>query len=459
MADVGFTAITEIFETFNQLRKTDGKQYSDKNRRAQFRYFTELLDFGRMTESLEKLPAAFSRNTKYHSIKVDMIDDDEIGRALPESVIDQLDTHIGLIGQGMTYGKLDAADIHLMFRTAYIMLRDTGRRPAEIAGARFDCLARDGDEWQLIWDNFKAKRLGRRLPVFQEETDAIQLWRHRMRELGYPTGKGAHLFPAVTGKRHMQPTALARAVRVWMGVIPEIHSEVPDHGGAMMPFDTDQVFPYAFRHSYCQRHADAGVPLDTLMELMDHETANVTRGHYKVSLRRKREAAATMRRHVLDRTGRARAGGTSLGYERKSVPAPYGNCEEPTNVKAGGQSCPMRFQCSGCSFYRADPSYLPAIEDEVRRLKASRSIAELTGAAGYIIDGMDGEIRDYTNVVNEMKSQIAALPEAERHAVQEASKTLRKSRAAAGAGTVADRTTQGGKISSSSDRRQPSRRR
>ncbi|MBT2430435.1 tyrosine-type recombinase/integrase [Streptomyces sp. ISL-112] len=445
MADLGFAAMTEIFETFNHLRKGDGTLYSDKNRRAQFRYFTEILDFGRMTGSLKALPAAFSRNSKYHRVRVDVSDEDEIGRALPESVIDQLDAHISLIGQGMSYGAMDTADIHLMFRTAYIMLRDTGRRPAEVARARFDCLARDGDEWQLIWDNYKAKRLGRRLPIFEEEADAIQMWRHRMRELGYPTAKGAHLFPAITGKRHMQPKALARAVRAWMCVIPEIHSEIPDRDGTMVPFDTDLVFPYAFRHSYCQRHADAGVPLDSLMELMDHETANVTRGYYKVSLKRKREAAATMRRHVLDRTGRARAGGTALGYERKSVPAPYGNCEEPTNVKAGGQSCPMRFQCSGCSFYRADPSYLPAIEDEVRRLKASRSIAELTGAAGYIIDGMDGEIRDFSNVVTEMKAQLAALPEDERRAVEEASKALRKSRAGLGVEMAPGRTTQTGR--------------
>ena len=445
LANLGFTAMTEVFETFNQLRKKDGSLYSDKNRRAQFRYFTELLDFGRMTGSLEALPAAFSRNAKHHKVKVDVRDEDEVGRSLPESVIDQLDAHISLIGQGVSYGKMDSPDIHLMFRTAYIMLRDTGRRPAEIAGARFDCLARDGDEWQLVWDNRKAKRLGRRLPIFQEETDAIQTWRHRMRELGYPTGKGAHLFPAITGKRHMRPTALSSTIRAWMRVIPEILSNVPDRDGSMVPFDTDQIFPYAFRHSYCQRHADAGVPLDTLMELMDHETANVTRGYYKVSLKKKREAAATMRRHVLDRTGRARAGGTALGYERKSVPAPYGNCEEPTNVKAGGQSCPMRFQCSGCSFYRPDPSYLPAIEDEVRRLKASKAIAELTGAASYVIDGMEGEIWDYTNVVNEMKTQLAALPDDERRAVDEASKALRKSRVGAGAAMAPDRTTPEGR--------------
>lgn len=32
----------------------------------------------------------------------------------------------------------------------------------------------------------------------------------------------------------------------------------------MVPFDKDKIFLYAYRHSYAQRHADAGVPVDVL---------------------------------------------------------------------------------------------------------------------------------------------------------------------------------------------------
>ncbi len=33
------------------------------------------------------------------------------------------------------------------------------------------------------------------------------------------------------------------------------------------PFPRVRVIPYAFRHSFAQRHADAGTPVDTLKEL------------------------------------------------------------------------------------------------------------------------------------------------------------------------------------------------
>ncbi|WP_433711045.1 hypothetical protein ACQP2U_32995 [Nocardia sp. CA-084685] len=36
-----------------------------------------------------------------------------------------------------------------------------------------------------------------------------------------------------------------------------------------MPFDKSRIFPYTYR-SYAQRHADAGVQVDVLRELMDH---------------------------------------------------------------------------------------------------------------------------------------------------------------------------------------------
>lgn len=430
ITDLGFADMTSVFETFNQLRKDDGSLYSDKNRRGMFRYFTEILDFGRMTGRLAELPAAFSRNTKHHKIKVDVTDEDEIGKALPESVIDQLDTHVDLLGKGVTYGSMAEADVQLMLRTAYILMRNTGRRPAEIAGARFECLDRDGDEWQLIWDNFKAKRLGRRLPIFDEEVQAILGWRARLNELGYPTGKGAHLFPPKRGgKRSMRPASLAAAIRQWVDSIPVINSEIHGQDGTPPPFDRSLIYPYAFRHTYCQRHADGGVPLDTLMELMDHENAQVTRGYYKVSLKRKREAADIVRRHLLDRSGRPLAGGSAVGYERRSVAVPYGNCKEPTNVKAGGNACPIRFQCAGCPSYEAEPSYLPALEDHLIRLKAGREIALASGVQRYVIDGMDGEIRDYSNVVATMRDMLAALPAEERREVEEASRLLRRSRA------------------------------
>lgn len=45
---------------------------------------------------------------------------------------------------------------------------------------------------------------------------------------------------------------------------------------------------------------------------------------------------------------------------------PFDGCTEKTNVKASGKACPIRFQCAGCTFYRPDPFYLPALEDHIR---------------------------------------------------------------------------------------------
>ena len=65
----------------------------------------------------------------------------------------------------------------------------------------------------------------------------------------------------------------------------------------------------------------------------------------------------------------------------RSVAVPFGNCIEPSNVKAGGKACPIRFQCAGCGFYRPDPSYIPAIEEHINSLTADREIASAMNAA------------------------------------------------------------------------------
>jgi integrase len=45
-------------------------------------------------------------------------------------------------------------------------------------------------------------------------------------------------------------------------------------------FDKARIIPYAYRHSYAQRHADAGVAPDVLRELMDHTVLDTTRLYY-----------------------------------------------------------------------------------------------------------------------------------------------------------------------------------
>jgi hypothetical protein len=53
-----------------------------------------------------------------------------------------------------------------------------------------------------------------------------------------------------------------------------------DGGGGAVAFDRSRIHPYAFRHSYAQRHADNGTPVDVLRQLMDHKSIQTTGGYY-----------------------------------------------------------------------------------------------------------------------------------------------------------------------------------
>lgn len=127
------------------------------------------------------------------------------------------------------------------------------------------------------------------------------------------------------------------------------------------------------------------VPIDVLRELADHRQISTTMGYYTVSLTRKRAAVSTMRLHVIDRAGNPAPMSSNTGYEARSVAVPFGNCIEPSNVKAGGTACPIRFQCSGCGFYRPDPSYLPAIEEHINSLRADRETAQAMDVDSFVI--------------------------------------------------------------------------
>ena len=77
-------------------------------------------------------------------------------------------------------------------RTAVELAIDTGRRPEEICDLAFDCLARDDDGLPvLVYDNHKANRPGRRLPI-SEHTAA----RHHR-----PAAAGPRPLPAHAGRR------------------------------------------------------------------------------------------------------------------------------------------------------------------------------------------------------------------------------------------------------------------
>ncbi|MET7852682.1 tyrosine-type recombinase/integrase [Streptomyces avermitilis] len=431
-ADLSFADMEVIVDAFRAMPRRDGTDMGPKGKRLYLTSFFEVLDYGRRTGLLDQVAGKFARHSS-HRIPDAVQDEDEIGKAIPESVIRQLDQQLDLLGEAIPYGTLASEDIKAMFQTVYFVLRDTGRRPQEVTRLALDCLEKDGDEHQLIWDNRKSKRLRRRLPIGQETVAAINAWKTRRAGLELPPNSARYLFPAITNNtanHQLLPGNFGRAMRSWVRSLDRVDSETLGPDGLPLPFDRDLIFPYAFRHSYCQRHADAGVPQDVLRDLMDHRSANTTAGYYKVSLKRKREAVKTMRLHVMDRVGLPSPMASSTAYELRSVAVPFGNCTEPSNVKAGGQACPIRFQCAGCGHYRPDPSYLPAVQDHIRALKGNREMAMATGAAEFVTRGLSDEISAFQQVGAKMTEYMSKLPEDERNQVEEAAKVLRKVRAA-----------------------------
>jgi hypothetical protein len=184
------------------------------------------------------------------------------------------------------------------------------------------------------------------------------------------------------------------------------------------------------RHCYAQRHADAGVPVDVLKDLLDHASIETTMGYYSITHKRKQQAIRAVGSLAIDAEGNPSSFADPLAYERASVSVPFGNCTEPSNVKAGGEHCPIRFQCSGCDFYRPDPSFLPPIEDQIAKLRLEREHALTVNAAEWVLRNYDDQITAFKKIAAAMRALIEHLPDDQRAALDEAGTVLRKTRAA-----------------------------
>lgn len=328
-------------------------------------------------------------------------------------------------------------------RAATQIAIDTGRRPEDILGLPLDCLARDKDGAAvLVYDNAKAHRLGRRLPVSQATATVITGQQARVRALfpGTPPAE-LKLLPAARrnpdGRRPMTIDMLEGRHREWAGRLGPLRTRDGTE------FNTAKIVPYAYRHTYAQRHADAGVPIDVLAELLDHRNLNVTRCYYRVGEDRRREAVDKVTALSFDRHGNriwrdaaALLESAHARYQVGEVAVPYGRCTEPSNVQAGGGACPVRFRCAGCDHFRTDVSYLPDLTAYLDDLLRTR---ERLAAA---IDGVDEwaradatpaeeEITRIRRLIGRVKGDMTRLSDPERAQVDEAVTVIRKHRAVA----------------------------
>jgi len=414
-------------------RRVDGSLYSASFRNVLIYRFREIADFGRANGLMGNVPDAFCSPRRRRVTEEP--NEDQIGKALPESVIRQLDHHLHLLGPKGRMGPIAAGDLRAMHQAIYRLLRDTGRRPGEIVSLEVGCLEVTGGHHNLIYDNHKAGRLRRRLPITVDTAHVVQEWEHRRQTLAVPPSTAKWLFPspllrATRSAGHITAAGVGAEFRTWVRNIPAIESEVLQADGSPAPFDRHRITCYSLRHSYAQRHADAGVPVDVLRELLTHVSVQTTMGYYSISLKRKRQAIAVVGAHALDANGDPAAFADPVAYERASVSVPFGNCTEPSNVKAGGGHCPIRFQCAGCSFYRPDPSYLPALEEHLASLRADLETAVAMDAASYVLTNIRAEIDAFSRVTKTMRQRLEVLGPDERADVEEASRVLRRTRAA-----------------------------
>jgi integrase len=179
-----------------------------------------------------------------------------------------------------------AGDIAVL---AYMLLKGTGRRVGEVASLHLDCLdADENGQPVLIYDNHKAMRLGRRLPLADSTlVEAVRTQQAWVRGRFPDTAAAAlWLLPKGTkntdGSAHLPANQITIWMRVWVGRIPAIEAGGLDRSGETIPFDRAKIHPHAFRHTYAQTLADQGVPAPVLRDLMDHRSIDTTLGYYSV---------------------------------------------------------------------------------------------------------------------------------------------------------------------------------
>ncbi|MFG2651199.1 tyrosine-type recombinase/integrase [Streptomyces sp. NPDC048436] len=426
------SAVVDAFRTLHHPKT--GKPYSNDHRKGLLGHWRRFLDQSRLLGLMDHVPGTFALSAAFHQMKAAEEDaEDNLGRAVPEHIIAQLDHHLQLIGTGYERGGWTTADYAQMYAAYYRLVRDTGRRPEEAARLKRGCVEWIDGTPTLVYDNLKRRRYGRRLPITQDTARDIEAWESKLSDLPVRALGREWLFPAPgqnrTRRGHMAAHHYSSNIfRTWVDRIPDLVSERLDNDGNPLPHDRADITVYGLRHAYAQRHADAGVAVDYLRELMDLDT---TMGYYTVSLERKRKAVETVARLTVDRHGQPRGLNTALAYEGQTVAVPYGGCSEPSNVKAGGQHCRIRFQCAGCDFYRPDPSYLPAMEQQVAELRADKEAALVMGAADWIIRNFDDQLHGYTTSLDQMRRTLDAMDPTQQAAVEEASRELRKARSAA----------------------------
>jgi len=359
---------------------------------------------------------------------------------LPDAVVAQLldEPALGLLEQMHGHGA----------RKAIELLADTGRRPNEICILTVECLHFDSQIDEngtsqnlpvLVHDMPKVARTSCRLPIDQATGELIAAQKRTVRAQ-YPDTppRELRLFPRMYRNPAetipMAPQHLAWVMRRWVDALPVL---LDGDGG---PFPPARVAPYAFRHSYAQRHADNGTPVEVLSELMGHASMVTTQAYFRVRDERARKAVQTLAPLQIDRHGKRTMAVVEQLLESErlrrqvgQIAVPLGLCTEPSNVKARGHGCVYRYRCVGCEHFRTDPSNQAELREYLHQLLAGRerlaaAVPQLAEWARRDATPSDDEISAVRALIRRNDQIIEELDLADRAAVLEAIATTRRLR-------------------------------
>jgi integrase len=376
--------------------------------------------------------------------------EDEVGEALPAAVLRQLLAPSAL--------ALLSADGQRRIRIGL----EVGRRPTELLSLPYECLKYDeavdpatGATTRLpvlVHDMPKVGRIGYRLPVTQATADQIvaQQAAALARFPGVPTATLV-LWPArdrnAHGARPMTAGSWVSELRRWLAQLQLVDGDVAPDGtvvarldpvGKPVLFPSERVYPYAFRHTFAQRHIDAGTPVQTLQDLMGHANIHTTMGYYTVKMDKRRAAVEKLGPLQVTAFGVRVVSQGSLAsatarYEVGQVAVPFGTCVEPANVQAHGQSCQFRHRCFGCAHFRTDPSYLPELRAYLGELllakeRLTMALPDLAEWARAEALPQDDEIATVRRLIAACERALEHLPDEERRVTEEAIAVLREAR-------------------------------
>jgi integrase len=237
-----------------------------------------VLKYGRETDQMADFAGSFVITDDLLVRKTPRVDRDDPGDALPTMVMRQLFAPENL-------GRLGTVNDELprLLRIA----AETGRRPGELLSLFYECLDLDsaGGPYLVYTESKVTGGQERRLPVLDVVVQNVQNQQEKVRKQfpDTPTDE-LRLFPRPTmNPRGLHPFSSAtfgKTLRTWVGELPTLDSEQIAEDGTPIPVDRSRINAYSFRHTYAQRHADAGTPPDVLKELMGHEKIQTTMGYY-----------------------------------------------------------------------------------------------------------------------------------------------------------------------------------